>query len=104
MKALPLQLHFTRIIGFWLLVPLLVFCFAVYVYYVNAAIVNIVERKHTEAQSRVVAAHISELETQYYALRSDITSEHATELGFVESDATVFALRDVHSGIAKLAE
>lgn len=89
---------------FWLLSAGLLLCGPLYVYYVNAAIVNIVDRKQAEAETRDVAANISELEALYYERSSVITPEFAYEQGFIESSHTLFAIRGSYAGLAQLGE
>ena len=102
MHLATLQNNNARVVTFWVLVSVFVVAFFAYIYFVNDAIMNVVDRKQAEAASRDIAARISELEAEYYALRSEITPEYAQSLGFEESGRTVFAARNTYAGLAQL--
>lgn len=66
--------------------------FLIYGYFVNATIVNIIERKVTEERAGELIAEISNLESEYGSLRSRITYKYAYSLGFEQPKRQVFAL------------
>lgn len=102
MKASALQYNKTKFLVFWTLITLLLLSFFVYIFFVNSAIVNIVDRKVLSSEHKNITAHISELESEYFQLQSKITPEYAKDLGFIESDDTMFAVRGSYSGLAQL--
>lgn len=75
-----------------------------YAYFLNATIVHIVERKAVEKDIAAVTTHISELESSYMTMSTDITLSFAQEIGFIEPEKTVFASRDTYAGFAQLRE
>lgn len=66
--------------------------FLIYGYFVNATIVNIVERKVTEERAGELIAEIGNLESEYGSLRRRITYNYAYSLGFKQPEKQIFAL------------
>ncbi len=65
-------------------------CFLIYGYFVNATIVNIVERQTGERIEGELTAAIGDLEARYARLRTDMTYERAQALGFSEPPNRTF--------------
>lgn len=62
----------------------------IYGYFVNATIVNIVERKDMQYEAGELHASISNLEREHGLLRQRITYGYAHELGFSEPEKYVY--------------
>lgn len=83
---------------------MLISAFLLYTYFLNATILNIVERKSVERTIAETNIHISELESAYMTASVDVTPDLAASLGFVESTAIAYAKRDASAGLARLGE
>lgn len=70
---------------------LLLFLFVIYGYFVNATIVNVVEREALEAKAGELAVSVGALEQEYGILKSKITYEYARSLGYYEPSHQAFA-------------
>jgi hypothetical protein len=95
-----LHIHPFKIV-FWSTLGVFVISALLYVYFLNATILHIVERKSAERSIADTNIAISELEYEYLALSSTVTLEYAHSLGFVEAEDTLFARRDIHTGFAQ---
>ena len=82
---------------FWVLIIVLVFCFFSYGYCVRGAIVNVVERQNMENELSKLNTKVIDLETQYIKAKSSITTELASELGFVSVSNTKFVVKNVNT-------
>ena len=80
---------------FWSLIAMLVLMLVMYVFFVNATVMNIVGRQTAERAASSVNSHISDLESQYLALASGITPEYAHSIGFAETKTEAYATRKV---------
>ena len=65
--------------------------FFVYGYFVNATIINIVERKSAETRTGELITVISDLEMEHGSLRKRITLNYARSIGFIEPKHQTFA-------------
>lgn len=75
------------------LAGLLVVLFGMYMYFVNAAVLAVVERQEIEEQVRDLRATVSELEFAYINSKSAVTLGYAEAQGFVASADTTFISR-----------
>lgn len=65
-----------------------------YGYYLSGTVFNIVGRKVTEEEIRMLSSTVADLEVEYLTLDKAITLDKATELGFKEvSSSAHFAVR-----------
>ena len=91
MQAVAYTINTTEkqlVVGF---VGALVTLFMIYGFFVNATIVNIVERKASEALAGELLATITNLEIAHSELRAGITHEYARSIGFVRQEEQIFA-------------
>ncbi|MEK7152065.1 MAG: hypothetical protein AAB773_01415 [Patescibacteria group bacterium] len=79
--------------AFWA-VSLLVLSFVFgYSYFVNATVLHVVGRQNTEQKASEVRAHISELETTYFARMNGMNLDLAVSYGLEEAGETTFVSR-----------
>jgi hypothetical protein len=78
---------------FWMFSSTLFASLLLYGYFLNQAIVHVVERETILEESSMLASRIGELEFQYIALENAISLAHARMLGFVDVDDPVFVTR-----------
>lgn len=67
---------------------ILVFC--AYMYFVSASIVHVVMRKEVDAQIAQLGTHMGELESKYIEIQHSVSSDIATQKGFVVVDKKIF--------------
>lgn len=72
-------------VALWIVGSIFVALFALYIYFINGAIVLAVESKDLNAQKIELIASMSDLETEYNLLRSSINEEFAYSIGFQKS-------------------
>lgn len=89
---------------FWSIIAFLFASTLFYVFFVNATVSNIVERKSLERSIAETEVQIGELESVYMGLRTGITPTLANSLGFNETENVIFAVRGSSIGLAKLDE
>ncbi|MFA5841545.1 MAG: hypothetical protein WC835_01105 [Candidatus Paceibacterota bacterium] len=65
--------------------------FALYLVFVGATIVNIVERKNIESGNRTLSSRVSELELAYLSESNKVDLNLAYSLGFKDATNAVFA-------------
>lgn len=70
--------------AFWYLVLIAVFFSGFYIYFVNGAIMNVVERQKIEKEIASINSRVSDLESSYLALNDKITVDYAMSIGFVK--------------------
>ncbi|HRH22431.1 MAG TPA: hypothetical protein PLB51_00360 [Candidatus Paceibacterota bacterium] len=68
----------------WVACSLFVLLFALYIYFINGAIMLAVESKDINTEKAELVASMSDLETEYNALRSTISEEFAYGIGFTK--------------------
>ena len=85
---------------FWSLIAAIITTVVCYGYLINTTVLHIVERKSIESDTQEALAHISELESDYFALKMDVTKEVALKRGFTEPSDVIFATRDATLGLA----
>lgn len=73
------------------LLMMLVLLFVGYSFCIVRAVVAINERKSITSEMRTSQAQVADLEIKYFALVSEIDMNKVAELGFVSSQAPVFA-------------
>lgn len=67
---------------FWYLVLLIVFCSGFYLYFVNGAIINVVERQKAEKEIAALSSRVNDLDSDYLTLNNKINLDYALSLGF----------------------
>ena len=70
--------------SFWYLTLLTIIFSGTYVYFVNCAIINVVERQKIEREIASVSSRISDLESSYISLSGKINTDYAFSRGFVK--------------------
>ncbi|SRR5258708_4719463 len=78
---------------FWSLIAALVAVFCMYVYFINATVMNIVGRQAADREITAVNSKIASLESRYLALSNTITPAYAASLGFIETKGEQYAVR-----------
>jgi hypothetical protein len=94
------QNHDTQRVIFRVLVGSLLALSIVYVYLIGSITFNVLARKSLDNTVRQVGSHISTLELTYLAKANEIDKNYAASLGFVETNANIFAMR---AGAARVA-
>ena len=91
-KALQLNIHYTKVIFavFGVVLFLLLF---LYSYFINASVLNIVERKEIEKSLAETNSYVSSLEAEYFNHIDDMNLDLAASLGFKEVLSSNFAYR-----------
>lgn len=69
--------------AFWYLALSAVVFVGFYIYFVNGAIINVVERQKTEKEISSINSRISDLESSYISLNNKISLDYALSAGFV---------------------
>ena len=93
-----------RKVFFFAALAVLASSFLLYVYLLNTTIVQVVQRKTAETNISKTTMHISELESDYLRLSTNITPALAKSMGFIEPKGVTFASRDASRGFAGLRE
>lgn len=70
--------------AFWCLVSLAVAFSGFYIYFVNGAIINVVERQKIEREIVSINSRIGDMESSYISLNNKISLEYAFSAGFVK--------------------
>jgi hypothetical protein len=83
----------TIAIAFWALVSLSCILALTYMWFINASILNIVERKHVSSQNHADMTALAPLESQYLSLTQTLDLERAHQLGFVDVGTVEYASR-----------
>lgn len=73
------------------LVLVLVVLFGSYSFFIARAVVAINHRKALHAEIRTMQAKVADLEINYFAIASQIDMNKVAQLGFIDSEAPVFA-------------
>ncbi|KKR46931.1 MAG: hypothetical protein UT90_C0014G0020 [Parcubacteria group bacterium GW2011_GWA1_40_21] len=79
--------------AFWYLALLAAAFSGFYIYFVNGAIINVVERQKTEKEIISVNSRISDLESSYFSLNGKINLDYAYSLGFVKAGKEKYVYR-----------
>lgn len=64
--------------------------FCAYMYFVSASIVHVVMRKEVDTQIAQLSTHVSELESKYIDIQHSVSSDIASQKGFVTVDKKIF--------------
>lgn len=64
--------------------------FCAYMYFVSASIVHVVMRKEVDSQIALLGTEVSELESRYIEIQHSVSSDIATQKGFVIADKKIF--------------
>jgi hypothetical protein len=78
---------------FWGLMACIVAFACLYMYFICASIVNVIERGQIEKDIAATSAHIGDLEAQYLAKKESIDYGYAQRLGFVPAPAPQYIAR-----------
>lgn len=78
---------------FWLLIIGIAITAPFYAIFVHSAIVNVVEREKIVGQIREKSTAVSELESEYFAMKDKINMELAHSKGFHDTDVSSFIPR-----------
>ena len=79
--------------AYWFLVAIIVVSFALYVTFINQTVHNVIKRQALEKHISSLTSEIGDLETQDFALSSEITLDKAHALGFKDVDSATFLAR-----------
>ncbi len=69
--------------------------FVAYMYFVSASIVSVVMRKEVDTQLSLLNSSVSELEATYIERQHAVSSEFASQQGFVSAEKKIFIDRTV---------
>lgn len=72
---------------------LAVFLLLLYAYFLNSAVLNVVERSKAEREAVALRSKVAELEVKYISLKDRITLNFAYEAGFEDILKTHFVAR-----------
>ena len=78
---------------FWLLVFGIMILIPFYAISVHSAIINVIEREKIVSEIREKSTIVSELESEYFALKNKINMELAYSKGYKESEINSFISR-----------
>lgn len=78
---------------FWYLISFVVIFSGFYVYFVNGAIINVLERQKTEQEIISINSQISDMELSYLDLNNQINIDYAFSLGFVKVEKEKYVYR-----------
>ena len=70
--------------AFWYLALIAIVFSGSYIYFVNGAIINVVERQKIEKEITSINSRINDLESSYISLNNKINLDLAHSLGFVK--------------------
>jgi hypothetical protein len=79
---------------FYIMLALIVMMFSMYVYLVNATVMNVVARQDTERAISSLSTSIGELEFKYIGLKNSVTLELAHAKGFKDTSPSSFLARN----------
>ncbi len=100
-KALTLQIPFISKIStkllFFVLSAMLLSIFALYFYFVNKTIMNVVARESIQRNIASLSGGIGELEFKYISLKNNVTLDLAHAQGFQDVSGTKFLARNQKS-------
>lgn len=85
-RKAPQTLERTLFIG---VAILFLISFGLYIYFISASVVHVIVHKEIDQEIASLNSYISELETEYIAVRDSITLEEAHHRGFVAYDSRV---------------
>ena len=92
-----LSIEYSERKAFWYLVLFVVFFSGFYIYFVNSAIINVVERQKIEREIASIGSRVSDLETSYLSLNNKINFDYALSLGFVKVEKEKYVYRKAQS-------
>ena len=92
MRSITYTLRDTKL-TFWVLITLLIFVFAVYLVSIKQTVSNVAERQHLEEEMYLISSKIADLEFQSIALKNNITTDSAMEMGFNFTDKAKYVSR-----------
>lgn len=87
--------------SFFTLIALLVVSVALYLYFISATILSVVDRTAALAEAKILDTKISELESEYMAFGSVIDLSGAKNLGYEEIAKIDYVSRTTSLGFAK---
>lgn len=92
-----------RPLAFWILSSFAFILVCTYVYFINGAIVATVAHTTAHNQAVTLSSTMSDLESEYFALSSEIDSDYASKNGFVAPKDAVRYVSLVNGGIKSLS-
>jgi len=75
------------------LIVLLFALVSIYSYFINASVLNVVERKNIENTISTLGSNVSGLETEYFVKVDSVNIDLAISMGFKEMENASFAVR-----------
>jgi len=66
---------------------------SIYSYFINASVLNVVERKNIENAISTLGSNVSGLETEYFVKVDSVNIDLALSMGFKKIENTSFAVR-----------
>jgi hypothetical protein len=75
------------------LVGAIIFCIAMYLYFVTASVLNVIARKEARAYAALLETQVGQLQEEYFALASSVTPEYSATLGLTSIEAPRFVYR-----------
>ena len=96
-KASQPNIHNTKV-NFAVLGAALFLLLFLYSFFINASVLNIVERKNIEKKMSETNSHLSSLETEYFNHINNINLDLALSIGFEEVSSSNFAYRKPSDG------
>lgn len=78
---------------FYTLAVITAFALLMYLFFIGQTVFKLVAEKNITAQTRALAAEISQLELETLSLNDTISIEHAYELGFVDATSTQYVAK-----------
>ncbi len=78
---------------FWIAIAAAFLCAILYGYFLNAAIVNVVEREKAEEKMARLNSQIADLEFSYISLKNVISLDLAYSLGYQNAEGAKFISR-----------
>jgi len=85
---------------FLILVFSILFSILLYMYFINSAVLNVVERERLSGETDHLQAKLAQLESEYAVLRSQISIPVAHSLGFKEVPVAQFIERNPLSSVS----
>lgn len=98
--TLPLPIFFkitSKVSGralFYVCAALLAIIFVIYVYLINATVMNVVAREDSEKEIAALSTSLGEMEFKYISLKNGVTLDLAYQKGFGTTAATEFLARE----------
>lgn len=76
-----------------ILIVAIIFCVALYLYFVTASVLNVMARKEARADAALLETRVGQLQEDYFALASIVTPEYSATIGLTDIEAPRFVYR-----------